>query len=84
MDRFSWPKREIRHGVPILVEYSFPNLVVAAPGVDDQEIEIVSATVKDDKPESFRLETVSYQIRTRQLRQLVRHRLILRMHRIPL
>jgi hypothetical protein len=84
MDKFSWPQREIRHGIAILIEYSFPNLVVAAPRVDDQEIEIVPATVKDDKPESFRLKIVSHQIRTRQLRQLVRHRLILRMHRIPL
>jgi len=84
MDRFSRPQREIRHGIAILVEHRFPDLVVTAPRVDNQEIEIVPATVKNDKPESFRVEIASYQIRTRQLRQLVRHRFILGMHRIPL
>ena len=58
-------KARICHGIAIFVEDGFPDLVVVAPGVDDEEIEIVPATMKDDKPESPRFEIVPHQIRAR-------------------
>src|ERR1039457_5119338 len=67
MSLFAKKQRKIHHGVTVLVENGFPYFVGAAPCADDQEIEIVPATVKHDKAESPRFELSFQEIGSRQL-----------------
>src|SRR5436190_2168954 len=76
-------QREIRHGVPVLVENGLPYFVGAAPGADDQEIEIAPATMEDDKAKSAGIQRSFCQVGSGQRADCVRHRLIFAIHRIP-
>src|SRR3982750_2074163 len=83
MNRFTWPNREIRHRLAILIKNRFPDLVVSTPSVHDQEIKVIAAPVQNDKSESPCLESGSIQVRSSEAINVIRDRLIFRMNRIP-